>query len=220
MGFPISTNITSVGVNYNITHNTWSGNISALYVDKNGWTFNPSISAMIYPEHATNLVRGQGFRSNEAVFQRFVANGQQQKALDYFGFKGTYAPDKTNGYPATTNTQTGEIFYADSPFEGNFDRLAFMADHEMKHRANVLSGKYKDVELTQEVHDTEEWNTYLYNYKNQGMYRKNGIDIVDRIKDYGMRAGMYELIVTPSKSYSTTFNPAWWHWIYQIPRKW
>ena len=67
MGFPISTNFFSVGANYNITHDSWSGNISAWGVDKNGWTFNPSVSVMVFPEHTTNLVRGKGFNSNDKV---------------------------------------------------------------------------------------------------------------------------------------------------------
>jgi hypothetical protein len=217
MGLPISTNFTSVGVNYNFSGGVWSGNVSAWYVDKaTGWTFNPSFSAMIFPEHTTNLVRGQGLKSNEKVFQNFVANGQKQKALDYFGFKGTYAPDKTNGIPATTDPKTGEIFYSDYPFESNFDRLALVADHEMKHSRNVLSGKYKGVQVDGAVKNMEEWNTYLYNYKNQGLYRKHDIPLVSRISSYGP----YDVVVTPTGSYPTYFVPKRWHWIYRVPRKW
>ena len=41
-------------------------------IDKSGWTFNPSVSVMIYPEHTTNLVRGQGFRNNSGVFYKMM----------------------------------------------------------------------------------------------------------------------------------------------------
>ncbi len=213
MGFPISTNFLSTGVNYNITHNSWSGNVSAWSVDKNGWTFNPSVSVMIYPEHTTNLIRGQGFRNNEKVFQNFVANRQQQKALEYFGFKGTYNPKETAGVPAITDPTTGAIFYGDYPFDDNFDRLAFIAYHEMKHRANVLSGKYNGVVIDSVVEGLEEWNTYLYNYKNQGLYRKHGFDIVSRINSYGIQGLIYD-------QYTPLFSSKWWHFIYKIPRKW
>jgi hypothetical protein len=71
-GLPISTNFGTVGINYNISHNSWSGNVSAWQVDQSGWTFNPSVSVMVFPEQTTNLVRGQGFRSNDAVLSRFV----------------------------------------------------------------------------------------------------------------------------------------------------
>ena len=92
-GLPVSTNFLTVGVNYNSTHNTWSGNLSAWSVDKSGFTFDPSVSAMVFPERTTNLARGQGFRNNNQVLQRYVDNNQHQKALDYFGFEGTYDPD-------------------------------------------------------------------------------------------------------------------------------
>jgi hypothetical protein len=110
MGFPISTNFISAGINYNITHNSWS-------VDKNGWSFNPSVSAMILEEQSTNLARGQGFRSNDQVLSRFVANGQQQKALDYFGFKGTYDP---NAETSHFNSSNGSIHINNNALFINF----------------------------------------------------------------------------------------------------
>ena len=219
-GLPISTNFTSMGVNYNITHDSWSGNVSAWSIDRSGWRFNPSFSVMIYPEHTTNLVRGQGFRSNENVFQNFVSKEQQQKALDYFGFKGTYNPEKTGGRPAVTDPKTGEIFYGDYPFESNFDRLAFIGYHEMKHRRNVLSGKYEGMKIDLKIAGMEEWETYLYSYKNQGLYRRHGFDLVSRINSYGFQGEIYGMYVTPDGNYSTSFTPKWWQWIYRIPRKW
>ncbi|MDR1755723.1 MAG: RHS repeat-associated core domain-containing protein [Culturomica sp.] len=220
MGFPISTNFTSIGANYNITHNHWSGNLSAWSINQNSWEFNPSVSTMIYPEHTTNLIRGQGFRSNNRVFRNFVENGQQQKALDYFGFKGTYDPSKTRGNPGLTDPQTGEIFYGDHSFEGNFDRLALTAYHEMRHQRNVLSGKYQGVKIDLEVAGMEEWETYLYSYRNQGLYRKHRINLSNRINWYGNQAGVYGSITTPTGGYTTSFSPQWWHFIYKIPRIW
>ena len=211
MGFPISTNFLSIGVNYSVNNNIWSGQFSAWTISKGGkWNFNPSVSAMIFPEHTTNLVRGQGFRNNNQVFERFVANGQKQSALDYFGFKGIYNPDKTRGNPAITDPITGEIFYGDYPFEGNFDRLALVARHEMRHSRNVLSGKYNGKEITREIAGLEEYNTYLYSYRNQGLYPQHGFnDLVYRINMYGWQA----LI-------DANFSQQWWHFIYKIPRKW
>ena len=99
-GFPISTNFTTAGVDYNISNNSWSGNVSSWNIDQNGVNFNPSVSAMIYPEHTTNLVRGQGFRSNDGVLSRFVEAGNHQRALDYFDFMGTHI--ETDGYAGST----------------------------------------------------------------------------------------------------------------------
>jgi hypothetical protein len=51
-GFPVSTNFTTVGANYNITHNSWSGNLSAWSVDKSGWSFSKNYDYLrgIYEE--------------------------------------------------------------------------------------------------------------------------------------------------------------------------
>jgi len=72
MGFPISTNFTSAGINYNISHNSLSGNFSAWDISSNRWTFNPSVSAIFLEEQTTNLVRGQGFYTNQKVFENFM----------------------------------------------------------------------------------------------------------------------------------------------------
>jgi hypothetical protein len=221
MGFPINTNFLSIGVNYNITHYNWSGNVSAWGVDKNGWTFNPSVSAMIYPEHTTNWVRGKGFNSNEKVFQNFKSgkytipegSSWQQETLNYFGFKGTYDPNiREHG---RAHKVTGDITYGNRAFESNFDNLALTAYHEMRHRRNVLSGRAKDTRTG--VHQ-EEWSTYLYNYRNQGLYRNHGDikTILDKINLHGYFGGKY----TTYGPYNINFTPKWWHFIYRIPRLW
>lgn len=92
-GVQIGTNFASIGVNYNLSNNGLSGNLSAWTVDRNGFTFDPSFSAMVFPEQTTNFVRGQGFRNNNQVLRRFVANNQHKKALEYFGFDGTQAKE-------------------------------------------------------------------------------------------------------------------------------
>ncbi|MCL1850873.1 MAG: hypothetical protein FWF70_05675, partial [Bacteroidetes bacterium] len=219
--FPISTNFFTVGANYNFKYQTVSANVSAFYYtygpNGSGWSFNPSVSAAIYPEQFTNLVKGGGFRSNEQVFERMMSGTETcQDILDYFGFKGTYAPSKTGGYPGVTDDKTGKIFYGDFPFQGNYDRLALIAYHELRHSRNVLAGKYKDIDLRDDINrpilNREEWDTYLYNYRNQGLYpNPTNVDLIKAIKYYGYQIGVYG---------PTTFSPAWWHFIYKIPRLW
>jgi len=213
---PIGTNILSVGVDYNMTYDSWNFSVSAWNWNNqtNGWSFNPSVSLMICPERVTNFVREQGFKTNNHVLQNFVANKQQQMALDYFGFEGTYDPNnelfkKYGPYPAITDPKTGDIFYNDQPFEGNFDRFYLTAAHEMRHRRNVLSGKYKGVKITPEIAALEEISTYQYNYRNQGLYLNHGIDLIWRINSSGWPV-MIDM----------EFSKKWWHFIYRIPRKW
>ena len=188
-------------------------------------TATGGLMGFLSSEQFVNMVRGQGFRSNDKVLANFVSKGRQQDALEYFGFKGTYDPEhkmfqKYGDEPAFTDTKTGEIFYNNSPFESNFDRLKFVANHEMKHSQNVLSGKYLNIKITPEIQGSEEWSTYLYNYKNQGLYTQHGIDIISRINHYGLQVGIYDIIVTPTGTDFMQFNKKWWHFLYTIPRRW
>jgi RHS repeat-associated protein len=221
MGFPVSTNFLSAGVNYNFENEVLSGQFSAWTLSEGGnWNFNPSVSAMIYPEHTTNWARGKGFRSNSGVFNRMMAGDYTcQQILDYFGFKGTYDPRRADigGVNAA-----GDIFYGDGAFQGNFDRLALVARHEMRHSRNARSGKYDGIDLDNDivVRGLEEWSTYLYSYRNQGLYRNHdlpGKSLAERIQYYGTQGGVYYIgIGAPSHAFSSQR----WHFIYRIPRKW
>jgi len=84
-GLPISTNFGTVGVNYNISHNNWSGNVSAWQVDQSGWTFNPSVSVMLFPEQTTNLIRGGKFINNDAMLKTFT-DAEKNTVLVYYHF--------------------------------------------------------------------------------------------------------------------------------------
>ncbi len=189
-----------------------------IFADR-GWNFNPSASVMVYPEHTTNLVRGQGFHSNNEVLQRFFANNQHQQALNYFGFEGEYDPSCQD--PGQTDRVGLTITYGDNAFENGFDYLYLSADHEQRHLANFKSNKYADFEdpLDAITHAQEEWSTYIYNYRRQGLYHKHGINLRERIATEGWNAGIYGPSVLPDGQYSiTTFSPSWWHVIYHIPR--
>lgn len=212
-GVPFSTNILTVGASCDLTYSkaagydvSFTGNLSAWSYNTTAkaWNFNPSVSVMVYPEHTTNLVRGQGFRSNDAVLRRFVAANNHQGALDYFGFEGKYDNSITD--PGQTNPNTGDISYNEQAFK-SFDYLKLCVDHETTHQKHILSGMYEGVEMTQEMFGLEEMNTYLHNYRNQGLYLDHGVDIMERIHYYGWKA-MVE----------RDFAPQWWHFIYKIPR--
>ena len=224
-GLPISTNFATLGVNYSISHNSLSGNISAWQVDQNGLTFNPSVSATIFPEHTTNLVRGQGFRSNDKVLSRFVAANNQQGALDYWGIEGTYDASVKSPY---ADPVTGEIFFNEFALNNGFDRLNAVADHEMFHKKNILNGNYKDVNFNPKTPEEkgylvdivakEEFEAYMHNYKNEGLYRNHKLSLLDRINENGRNAGYFGPSFTPTGIKITSFQPAWWHNIYKIPR--
>lgn len=209
-GLPISTNFLSASVNWSVTQNSWSGNLSAWQIDQNGWSFNPSVSVMLFPEQTTNLARGKGFRSNDAVLSRFVASGDQQGALNYFGFQGTYDPTKKN--PGETDVTTGAISYSAAAFT-SYDRLFAVADHEAYHRRSVMSGKYEKFngDIPFDVAALEEYGAYMYGYRRQGFYGQSGTPFAARLQYYGGNAGL-------SQYHGGAFSPPAWHVIYRIPR--
>lgn len=85
-----------VGINYNFSNNSFGGNLSAWswQEGQEGFRFNPSVSAMVFPEQTTNFVRGQGFNSNNTVLGNFVNEDKHQEALKYFGFEGDFVNEE------------------------------------------------------------------------------------------------------------------------------
>jgi RHS repeat-associated protein len=218
-GFPVSTDFLTAGVNYNITQNSLSGNVSAWDISRNGLYFNPSVNVMLYPEQTTNFVRGQGFLSNNAVLSNFVNDGDQQGALDYFGFKGTYDPSVTDSkfgdsYYGATSTSTGDITYGDLAFK-NYATLYATYMKELYTSQDIANGSFhnvpSDVQGLGIDNTLEEVYGYVYAYKNQGLYNSNLI-YWSGISNYQSELGMFGV------SYPN--YPSSFQWIYKIPRLW
>ncbi|MEA1897897.1 MAG: RHS repeat-associated core domain-containing protein, partial [Bacteroidota bacterium] len=228
-GLPISSNFGTVGVNYNLTHDSWSGNVSAWSVDQSGWTFNPSFSAMIYPEHTTNLFRRQGFRSNDGVLRQFAANNDHNGAIEYFGFEGKYRPEKAaggdyvegNDYFGSVNPSTGEISYGKLAFS-SYDHLYSTFVKEASTSLKIKSGEQI---LTQEGYDFRNvGGKNLTNYPEEtagfiAMYKKNGFYPSIRQKSILSNINYYQ-----NQIYAPSMHPNFihhrWHIIYRIPRLW
>lgn len=216
-GLPISTNFLTVGANYNITHDSWNGNVSAWNVDKNGWTFDPSVSVIICPEHTTNFVRGQGFRTNNQVLSNFVKADNYQGALDYFGIEGRYDPNFNEEGGTDKN---GNIVFSDLAFKRNFDYLRYVASEEKFHQNDLRSGNYKDIDWkdknsfeTVMAKNKGEFKAKNYQYRNQGLFRNaygnNTMNrIIRDINSYGGQMGYPDFVHRN------------WHSIYRIPRLW
>jgi RHS repeat-associated protein len=220
-GLPISTNFGTVGVNYNISHNSWTGNVSAWQVDQNGWTFNPSVSVMVFPEQTTNLIRGQGFRNNDAVLSRFVEADNHQGALDYFGFEGKYNPDlksknyQSEDYWGATNRKTGKISYGNLAFE-DYSTLYGIYIKESYHAQKIQSGLSIE-ELPSDLQglgmDTyvEEIHGYVHAYKRQGLFYGHNMPF-SGVEFYQSQLDVFGV---PYPTYPSRFS-----WIYKIHRRW
>jgi hypothetical protein len=218
-GLPISTNFLTVGANYNISHDSWSGNLSAWSVAQNGWAFNPSVSAMVLPEHTSNFVRGQGFRNNDAVLNRFVETSNHKGALDYFGFEGEFDSERTN--PGATD-KDGSIFYNETAFSKGYHYLYSIAMEEKFHQLDILKGNYEGVKWNDELenvinHGIGEHKAKMYIYKRQGLFYKYKYEnLISDINKYGRDAGYYY----EGNASALYFTSRYWHIIYRIPRLW
>ena len=228
-GFPISTNFFSTGANFNLSGYGSSMNISAWTFSENGTSFNPSVSAMVFSEHATNLVRGGGFRSNNQILRRYDKAGNQKGALDYFGFEGEYRPEKAAGgeyvegddYFGSVNPTTGDISYGKLAFS-SYDHLYSTYVKEAFTSIKVKSG---EPILTQKGYDFRRiGGKDLTNYPEEAaafiaMYKKNGFYPSIRQKSILSNINYYQgEIYVPNMH--PNFMHRHWHVIYRIPRKW
>jgi hypothetical protein len=177
---------------------------------------------MIYPEQTTNLVRGQGFRSNNSVLQRFVANGDHQKALDYFGFEGTYVPGEGESltYKNTTTGATG-IRFRDGAF-GSYSTLLSTYTKESYHLARLNKGgwEYADADVLDWKRQPEERLGVIHQYKNRGLYYKDKYPFFKLIKNVETRINNLNNGFYNTPYYYTPYQHRWWHVIYRIPRLW
>jgi hypothetical protein len=177
---------------------------------------------MFLEEQMTNLVRGQGFRSNQQVYEKIMFRAYnnpdfnwRQAVLDYFGF-GTYDPSlaSSGGF----DTGTGDIKFGDSAFGGrgnSYGRLRAIYEEELFHSKDYLIYKSQAPSEIKDLHAYEEFRAQVHLYKNQGLYSNSGIDWGGRINMYGSKAGINIDVL-----FRYTFDRPWWHFIYKLPRKW
>ncbi|MBR3427772.1 MAG: hypothetical protein IKG95_07525 [Bacteroidales bacterium] len=228
-GVPVSTNFLTVGASCDLTYSkaagydvSFTGNLSAWSYNTSAkaWNFNPSVSVMVYPEHTTNLVRGQGFRSNDAVLKRFVAANNHQGALDYFGFEGKYTPGKYDN-DAWYGTESG-IHYSDGAFTSYDDLFSSYTKEsfeQQRHRTNTWAEASNPTGIPELDRWLAEYEGHLWQYQNQGLYRNTTIDLslcLDNCINEMIRINSW--FDKPVYGTVPSFNKAWWHFIYRIPR--
>ena len=110
-------------------------------------------------EQATNLARGQGFRSLDQVLSRFAANGNYQGTLDYFGLKGMYDPNIEN--PGEFDPSNGSISLNKVAFGTNYDYLRAVYAEELFHSQDHLHAK-NNTPKDLFSHQYEEWRAQMH----------------------------------------------------------
>ena len=228
-GTIVSTNFCTAGIGYNFKSESGYANISAWNSTANGMEFDPSVSVMVFPERTTNLVRGKGFHDNDYVLKQFVEAGKYQEALDYFGFEGTYDPErhKSKNYDAKdyygcTNSTSGDIYWGNLAFD-NYGTLLCTYMKELYTSRNVKTGQVAQLPtdfrgLGCDMY-LEEINGYIYAYKKQGLYGHcNKALIFGGIEHY--QRGLSMLNLGSSNPMTIPSYPQRFKFMYKMPRKW
>jgi hypothetical protein len=175
-------------------------------------------------QNTINLVRGQGFHSNDYVLSRFISNEQYQEALDYFGIEGKYNPVKGKGgrYVEGENyygktLKNGDIEFGNSAFD-SYGNLKLTSIKEEFHSLRAKSGiefekQFLDFDLKGDLKMfPEERLGFIHAYKNQGLVFNSTINIKSQISYY--QSQCFKLAET------NYYRFKWWHFIYKIPRRW
>ncbi len=178
-------------------------------------------------ENFKNLHRGEKFLSNEKVFNNMMARGvARQDILDYFGFEGTYAPNKTStnyqaeGYWGVTNPNTGEISYGEFAFD-NYGTLhatykkESYSSYKIKHGKPIKQVPNEMRGLNMEYF-VEETYGYLYAFKNQGLYPNHNFPF-QGVEFYQTALYRWEFQLGISINYATYPKSKFF---YSIPRRW
>jgi RHS repeat-associated protein len=180
-----------------------------------------ALMTTVTSENMNNLFKGEGFYTNENVFNHMIDIGMdKQSILDYFGFKGTYnssakPPSYAGGggsYYGFTE-QNGEINYGDYAFS-SYEKLKITYIKESYHSTKVLSGQtFAMQEAPGEMAIfPEERLGFIYAYKNQGLALHSEINLLSQIRYYQFQS----FNIDPADWYLQK----WWHFIYKIPRRW
>ena len=183
-----------------------------------------ALMTTVSSENMSNLFKGEGFYTNENVFNNMMGRGMGKKEmLDYFGFEGTYNPTAKSpsyvegkGYYGYTGVD-GEINYGDFAFN-SYDNFKITNIKESYHSAKALSGQpFATQDVIPGMNKSiqiypEERLGFISAYKNQGLALHSTFNLNSQI-------GYYQ-IQCFNLDQANWYLPKWWHFMYKIPRRW
>ncbi|MCK9451322.1 MAG: hypothetical protein M0Q90_06485, partial [Bacteroidales bacterium] len=172
-------------------------------------------------ENFSNLTKGEGFYTNKNVFNSMMEKGMDKQAiLDYFGFEGSYKPNKSAGaeyvegkaYYGSTKPSDGQISYGDLAFS-SYDNLRGTYQKELYTSLKVRNGLGVDTftldGLEHMKYFPEEAKGFYNSFKNNGLYPNSTFNYLGQANAYWSQ--MYGVSIVERK---------WYHFIYKIPRRW
>jgi RHS repeat-associated protein len=184
---------------------------------------------LIRSEQFRNTLRGDGWKSNQQVFDEIMATPapdgdpfkftNKQRAINRFSPEGgeynpghSYFEDNPNAR-AFTDPKTGRVVFNKSAFN-SYEQFRYTSFHEVTHVQQWMDKRYYEGML-RETPNPLEYEAYLSNYRNEGLL--GGYDETLRKHTLQNLEANYPIIIKPGSPRS--FEPAWWHkHIYRIPR--
>ena len=169
-----------------------------------------------------NAVHGHGFKSNDKVLADFVSKGQQQGALEYFGFDGTYDTGGLDIKYSSAKTYFGRadpdgtINYGDEAFR-SYDNLNMTYTKEHFHQMRLLNGGWETQTLLEPGFSPdlriypEERLGFIHLYKNQGLFPTASQNIWGQL-DYYQGQSFH---LDPYR----IFSQHWYDFIFRLPRR-
>jgi len=178
-------------------------------------------------ENFSNALTGEGFYTNENVFNNMIDRGMDKQAmLDYFGFEGEYigGEGQSNFWFNKTDHSLYGIRYTD----GAFNSYGALKNTNMKETfhlnrfaKNGLDGfELADVSEFKYGVMPEERLGVIHQYKNQGLYRKDSYNYLNAIGTTESFIDSYNMGLYNTPYSYTPYSTSWWHFVYKIPRRW
>ncbi|MDD2387624.1 MAG: hypothetical protein PHP52_12680 [Bacteroidales bacterium] len=210
----------------------FTGGLDAAFWDndvRKGVLFGAASGAVLTTftsENFKNLVKGEGFYTNNNVFDRMMQGTSKgsytcDEILDYFSFEGVYNPNLTEkNYPASdywgaTNLETGQILYGNLAFEDYYTLKATNVK-ELYHSHKILSG-FSFEKLPNDLQGLgmdiylEEIYGYTHAFKQQGLFPNHNLPM----KGVELYQSQLDVLGVSYPTYPSRFQ-----WLYKIPRRW
>jgi hypothetical protein len=200
---------------------TASANALIRGANKNGVLNSLKIGAMtgagwglVTSQQFQNLLQGEGWVSDNLIWQRYVQSDEINAGLKKFDLPGTYDPNQFNRSEPSMTDVNGNIYYNDTAI-GHIDRIRALAAKESfhQHRYNSNSLLFQKAKHFRAA--PEEALGFRELYYKQGHFPNSQIKPLPNIRLYEVQ--IKESFINAGK-YSI-FETNWWDWYYKIPRR-
>ncbi len=177
-----------------------------------------AVFGLVRTEQFRNTIRGDGWISNETLYNQWSEQGRYQDIIDRFAFKqGVYDPSNT-GFKQHPNSRAftdiqGNTLYGDLAFESYVEFRTASFD-EYIHGVQYAQGRFPNRGFDPMTYNELQAEAFIADYRNGGLLGHNKAYSTRLLNNIYANTG---IIVTPTSTYYA-FDERWWHFFYRIPR--